>query len=302
MNKQNPDKTIYKKSRNTCPLCGCGLLEQGYSITRYELKYKTDICSGCGFIFMNPAFTDDVISSFYTEEYYSGKADYSYIDERSIKKYSAYVWDRRISVIHRYIKTGSFLDVGSSFGGLLDSAEKYFTPYGIELSEYASTHSALKHGSRIHRGTLDDHPFPGSFFSVITMIELIEHLYDPMKAIRECHRLLTENGLLVIQTANMAGMQAVNAGADYEYYMPGHLSYFTKRSLTLALRNAGFRRIKVFYPVEFGLIPKLLKSRGNFTKISDYRAWFRIARYHMLGKIHWNDFALKSSMVIYAFK
>lgn len=293
---------MFRNRRDECPLCGSSRLEPACRIDKFELKFSTDKCPDCGFIFMNPAFTEEVLNSFYTEEYYTGRADYSYVDERRIKKYSAYVWDRRIEVIHRYVKGGNFLDVGSSFGGLLDSAEKYYTPHGIELSEYSSSYSAQKYGDRIHRGTLDNHPFPESFFSVITMIELIEHLYDPVSAIRQCHSLLEDNGLLLVQTANMDGMQARSAGADYEYFMPGHLSYFSMSNLTAALSRAGFRRIKVFYPVEFGLMPKLLKSRGNFTKLSDYKNWFRIARYHMLGKVHWNNFALKSSMVVFAFK
>ncbi len=251
---------------------------------------------------MNPVFSDDVIKGFYNENYYCGRADYSYIDERSQKKFFSYVWDKRISVIHRYVNRGNFLDVGSSFGGLLESAEKYYTAYGIELSDFSYKHSAERFGSRIHHGTLDDHPFKKSSFSVITMIELIEHLENPVKAIRECHSLLDDNGLLVIQTANMNGSQAKSLGDKYEYFMPGHISYFTMRNLTEALRRTGFRRIMVFYPVEFGLLPKLLKSRGNFRRPSDYINWYRIARYHMLGKIHWNDFAVKSSMVVYAFK
>ena len=73
-------------------------------------------------------------------------------------------------------------------------------------------------------------------------------------------------------------------------------------NLTRALLRAGFSKVKVFYPVEFGLLPKLQKSRGDFTKLSDYKKWYAIAKYHMLGKIHWKNYALKSSMVIYAFK
>ena len=293
---------MFSIKKETCPLCASPRIKHKYSINSYELHFDTDCCMDCGFIFMNPPLTGETIKSFYTEQYYSGKANYSYIDERRIWKFSSYVWDKRINVIHRYIKNGNFLDVGSSFGGLMESAGKYFSPYGIEISDYSASYSREKFGDRIHHGTLEDHPFSRGFFSVITMIELIEHLENPLSAIRECYSLLAEKGLLVIQTANMDGNQAKSLADRYEYFMPGHLSYFTMSSLTAALRKTGFRRIKVFYPVEFGLLPKLLKSRGSFTKLSDYRSWYRIAEYHTLGRVHWRNFALKSSMVIYAFK
>jgi 2-polyprenyl-3-methyl-5-hydroxy-6-metoxy-1,4-benzoquinol methylase len=285
-----------------CPLCGKSDINRKYHISRYKLKFDVDICGGCGFMFMNPLFTDNVIKEFYSEDYFKGRADYSYVDEREIKKYSRYVWDKRIKIIHKYVKSGNFLDVGCSFGGLLESAAEYYTTYGIELSDYAFSHSKKLFGKKIHHGTLNDHKFKNNFFSAITMIELIEHLSDPVLAVNKCYNLLRNDGVLVVQTANMNGEQAKDLGSNYEYFMPGHLSYFTAENLTMLLKAAGFRKIRIYYPVEFGLLPKLLKSRGSFKKFSDYKAWFRISSYHLKSKIHYGNFAMTSSMVIYAVK
>jgi len=293
---------MFKEHKQHCPLCGSIAVNNKYHIDRYRLKFHVDLCRDCGFIFMNPLFTDKVIKDFYSEEYFKGKADYSYIDEREIKKYSQYVWKKRINVIHKYIKNGNFLDVGCSFGGLLECASKYYAAYGIEMSDYAYTHSREIFGDNIHHGTLRDHKFDDNFFSVITMIELIEHLNDPVSAVNECFKLLRRDGVLVVQTANMNGKQAQDLGGNYDYFMPGHLSYFTAENLTMLLKTAGFRKIKIYYPVEFGLVPKLLKSRGSFKKISDYSAWLRISSYHIKSKIHFGNFAMTSSMVIYAVK
>ncbi|HOP61858.1 MAG TPA: class I SAM-dependent methyltransferase [Spirochaetota bacterium] len=293
---------MFRERRKTCPLCGSGEIRKKYLIEKYDLKFNTDICAVCGFIFMNPLFDNETIRNFYSEEYYSGKADYSYIDERNTKKFSDYVWNSRIRFIHKFIESGNFLDVGCSFGGFLEAASRFYTPYGIEMSEFSSSHAGNIFGNTIHTGTLSDHPFDKKSFSVITMIELIEHLEDPAAAVRECFSLLKDGGLLLIQTANMEGKQARDLGKNYEYFMPGHLSYFSKRNLAMLLEKTGFRKIKVYQPVEFGLLPKLLKSRGGFNSISDYSAWLRIAAYHMKSKVHFGDFALTSSMVIYAFR
>lgn len=293
---------MFKEHIQHCPLCGSIAVHNKYHITRYKLEFGVDKCRDCGFIFMNPLFTDDVIEKFYSEDYFKGRADYSYIDEREIKKYSQYVWNRRVKEIHKYVKHGNFLDVGCSFGGLLESASKYYTPYGIELSDYAYTHAKKIFGDKIHHGTLNDHKFENEFFSAITLIELIEHLADPVSAVNECFKLLRRDGVLVVQTANMNGKQAKDLRGNYEYFMPGHLSYFTAENLTMLLKAAGFRKIKIYYPVEFGLLPKLLKSRGSFKKISDYTAWWRISYYHLKSKVHFGKFAMTSSMVIYAVK
>ena len=171
------------------------------------------------------------------------------------------------------VPSGNFLDIGCSFGGLMKAASRYYVPHGIELSPYAGSHAKELFGDRVHIGTLADHTFPERYFSVITMIELLEHLPDPAQALRECYRLLDENGLLVIQTANMDGLQARIYGPGYAYFMPGHISYFSRRNLVMALKGCGFDTIRVFYPVEFGLLPKLKKSRGSFMSIFDYLAW-----------------------------
>ena len=293
---------IFLERTPWCPLCESTKITHKYHIDRYELKFDTDICESCGFIFMNPEFKHSVIKNFYSEDYFTGKADYSYIDERDIKKYSRYVWDKRIQVIRTFIDGGNFLDVGCSFGGFLESAAKYYKPFGVELSDYAYSQISNQLKLNIHHGTLYDHKFKYNSFSVITMIELIEHLADPVYAILECFDLLQDGGVLVIQTANMNAKQARDLGSDYEYFMPGHLTYYTAENLKFLLKKTGFRKIKIYYPVEFGLLPKLLKSRGSFKNISDYKAWLRIISYHLKSKIHFGNFAMTSSMVIYAVK
>ena len=224
---------MFKEKKQNCPLCGSASIKAKYKIDKYDYKFDTDICNNCGFIFMNPQFDDETLKEFYSKEYYSGTANYSYIDEREKKKFFSYVWDSRLKVIKKYSQSGNFLDVGCSFGGFLERASNYFIPFGIELSPYSASFAKKLFGDNIHCGTLKDHPFQYNSFSVITMIELIEHLEDPKKAILECYKLLHERGLLVIQTANMDGNQAKKLGSNYEYFMPGHLSYFSKKNLKL---------------------------------------------------------------------
>ncbi|MDY6935826.1 MAG: class I SAM-dependent methyltransferase [Spirochaetota bacterium] len=296
------DSSIYSQLKDHCPLCGGKEIELKYIIDKYNPFFRVDRCRLCGFIFMNPAFQESIIEDFYSEDYYKCGRDYSYYDERELERYAGYVWEKRIEIIRGHAAKGNLLDIGSAFGGFLKLASQYFSPYGIELSEYAGTYAKGLFGNNIHIGSLYDNPFKEKFFSVITMIELIEHLADPVTAIRECYRLLKGGGLLVIQTANMDGLQARVLGDRYAYYMPVHLSYFTKKNLTSLLKWQGFSRIITFHPVEFGLLPKLLKSRYYFKSYTDYHKWFRISFYHYISKIRYRDSSITSSMVIYAFK
>ncbi len=296
------NKNPFDERLLSCPLCNHRGIRYLHTIRTYAPAFEVDTCTSCGFIFMNPRFRAETVSGFYSEKYYSGRSEYSYHDERTAIKFFAYVWDRRIDIIRRYVKEGNLLDVGCSFGGFLNAASRFFVPHGIEISPFAGRFAKELMGEAIHIGTLEDHPFDHEYFSAITMIELLEHLPDPSAALRECHKLLQRGGLLVVQTANMAGLQAKILGRNYAYYMPGHLSYFTRKNLCAALKGAGFSKIRVYHPVEFGLVPKLKKSRADMSRPLDFLKWVRITAYHYAGKIHFRNLAATSSMVIYAFK
>lgn len=295
-------KAGYDPPRENCPLCASRKIEDHYHITAWRIPFTTSRCADCRFIFMNPPLDDRTIDSLYGEEYYSGEADYSYHDERKKEEFARHLWRARIKKLSRHAPAGNLLDVGASFGGLMAAAREHFTPFGIEKSEFSGQYAGHRFPGQVHLGTLENHPFKPGQFSVITMIELIEHLKDPASALKRCYDLLKPGGILLIQTANMDGLQARLLKETYAYYMPGHLSYFSARNMEKALLEAGFSRVSFFYPVEFGLIPKLRKSRGDFTSYSDYRRWLRIALYHLAGKAHTRYRSLTSSMVLYAWR
>lgn len=296
------DRSLYDPRLDRCPLCGGGDIAGLHTISRYDPPFKVDRCSLCGFIFMNPRFTLRVIENLYTEGYFRGNAAYSYYDEREAGKYARHVWNARLNKIRRFVSSGRLLDVGCSFGGFLEAASMFFDPYGIEPSSYAAEHARRKLGDHVHAGTLEDHPFPDGFFSVITMIEVLEHIADPKRAVQACHSLLAPGGLLLVQTADMDGLQARLLKDRYAYFMPGHLSYFTKQNLTGLLSGAGFSRVLTFRPAEFGLLPKLMKSRSAFSSPLHYLRWIRISLYHLAGKMSVGSFSPTSALVLYALK
>ncbi|TGL90679.1 class I SAM-dependent methyltransferase [Leptospira congkakensis] len=238
----------------------------------------------------------------YTKDYYQGKADYTYIDERDHKKFFQYVWKARIRNIKKFIKTGNFLDIGSSFGGFLESAkEEGFFVQGVEISEYASRY-ANTIGVPTFNGDLIEAKFPDHHFNVVTMIEVIEHIENPNLFFKELVRILKPGGLLLLQTANFDGWQAKTEGPRYHYYMPGHVFYYSDTILKKILTNLGFSHFVSYFGVDFPLYAKLQKSRGSFQNWKDYFQWFRISYYHFKSKWKRNGFPITSSYVLYAFK
>ena len=284
---------------NTCPACGT-VADQRYTIAdRFQSPLVIERCASCGMELL--ASAEQNPNELYGEDYYTGRAEYSYRDERERVRFDRHVWNARLKEIGRFVAPpADFLDVGCAFGGFVECAGEFgYKARGLDVSEFAVRDGRAR-GLDLIRGELKPGVLPEASVDVLTMIEVLEHLPDPVAAFQAMRDLVRPGGLVVIQTANFLGRQARRAGESYHYYLPGHLYYYSTHNLRLLLERFGFSRIKFFRPVEFGLLAKLKKSRGDFRKLSDYRRWWPTARYHWLSHLAWRDFAYTSSMVCYA--
>lgn len=293
-----------------CDLCQSNHFTPLYTIDRYDPPFHITQCQSCDLIFMNPQFTETELQSFYDEGYYKGDNQYSYVDERSIFKGSSFVWKARLRQLMNHLKVypssypQRILDIGCSFGGLLSVAKQMgFEVYGIDVSEYAANYARQSLGeTNIKTGVLKPGDFKPESMDCITMVEVAEHLSNPMETFKESYRLLKPGGILLIQTANMDGWQAKKEGSQYHYFLPGHLYYFSKKTLNRYANKIGFRKTKSFYGCEFGLLPKIQKMRFGFSTIRDYTKLFPMIHYHFKSKFHFADWALTSGYVVYFLK
>ncbi len=281
-----------------CPICGESPRHL-YTIDRFTPAFDIHRCHGCD-LEMQPLIPEQP-EELYDEAYYTGAAEYNYRDERRKTRYDRYVHDARLRNIARFVPApADFTDVGAAFGSFVEAARDFgYRARGLDVSEYAAA-EARKRGLDVVRGELEPGVLPPQSTDVLTMIEVFEHLPDPRAAMLALREIMRPGGLVVIQTANYLGRQARSAGSDYHYYLPGHFFYYNTRNLRRLFAEFGFSRSFVYRPVDFGLLAKLRKSRGDFTKAGDYLRWIKIAWYHLKGKVAFGDFALTSSMVFYA--
>ncbi|MCW7498365.1 class I SAM-dependent methyltransferase [Leptospira levettii] len=285
--------------RKECPLQGECDWKPLYQTKGHYKGLSIVECQTCKLQALSPRPNQKEL---YTKEYYQGRADYSYIDEREQKPFFRFVWKARIQNIKRFCSTGHFLDIGSSFGGFLEVArEEGYSVQGVEISAYAASY-ANEIQIPTFNGNLYEANFPNQSFDVITMIEVIEHIENPLSFFQELNRILKPGGLLLLQTANFEGWQAKTEGSGYHYYMPGHVFYYSDTLLKKILTRLGFGSFVSYFGVDFPLMAKLKKVRGSFQTWKDYLKWFRISYYHFLSKMRRNGLPLTSSYVLYAFK
>jgi O-antigen biosynthesis protein len=143
------------------------------------------------------------------------------------------------------------LDVGCSTGYFAEAlAARGNDVVGIEFDE-TSAQQARARGLEVLTGDLETLDLPGCLgeasFDVVVFADVLEHLRDPLPVLRATHRLLRPNGFVVISLPNIAHGDVRLALLDgrFDYTDTGildntHTKFFTRRSLTRFVRDAGF--------------------------------------------------------------
>ncbi len=83
-------------------------------------------------------------------------------------------------------------------------------------------------------------------FDAIMLINVVEHLWEPVPVLRECNRLLKPGGMLFVNVPSWFGKwfletQAYALGGDTSGEVDDHKMYYGKRDLWPLLVKAGFR-------------------------------------------------------------
>ena len=119
-------------------------------------------------------------------------------------------------------------------------------PHGQEgLCRDASTVTWVK--------SVDEIPL-GTKFDWVFLIEVIEHMLDPVSELKKIRNLMHSGGKLFITTPNARGWRAKKDGFKWrEAQNPTHIFLFTKLSLVQCLFEAGFEKsLRINKSVDYG--------------------------------------------------
>ncbi|HUB76666.1 MAG TPA: class I SAM-dependent methyltransferase [Solirubrobacteraceae bacterium] len=133
------------------------------------------------------------------------------------------------------IAPGRVLDIGCGVGELLSRyAELGWRPCGVEPEQRAAE-LARRRGADVHTGTLDDQPWEPGSFDLVVFSHSLEHIPDPLAALRTARDLLAPGGAIAIHAPNWACWQRrVFRGRWFHLDLPRHRQHFSPRSLAFA--------------------------------------------------------------------
>jgi len=227
-----------------CRICGAKTIEVGSKRGAFkrELFYLRH-CPVCHFSFVSNLWTD--YERIYSKDYYTGKGadplvDYLFELQQPRQAIRLYEWRGILRVVKSLIDISpvtNWLDFGCGNGGLvrycLEREKCHITGFeeGWIKEEVANCGIPLLDSG--HLDALD------ATFDVVTAIEVLEHVTDPLQVLKRIRRLLKPGGLFFCTTGNARPFR--NRLLSWRYVVPEiHVSFFEPETLAHALVLAGF--------------------------------------------------------------
>lgn len=222
-----------------CGLCGA-TPEQADVLFIFDTQSVVR-CRSCGLVYVTPWINDDDLT-YKDAEYFVQKQ--AYLERKD--EMSVYFKDILDHVEGHKHNKGKWLDVGCGVGFLLEMAREHgWDCWGVELSEWAARYAVDELGLRVFRGEIFDAKFSSSHFDVITINHVLEHVPDPLEMLREVHRTIKDDGLLVVGVPNFGSLVARVRGRKWKMLAPSeHRWHFTPATLENALKKGGFTVVK----------------------------------------------------------
>jgi SAM-dependent methyltransferase len=227
-----------------CP--GCGRPTEHAQL--YSIQASTILrCAACGLGRTEaPAFDPE---RYYTDDYFTGQHADGYADYRGAEAVLRREFAGTVEFIRARRDGGRLLEVGCAYGFFLREAMQFFDVTGIELAAEAAAH-ARNSGLNVLTGMADEATLGrlGSFDAIV-MLDVIEHLPDPLDMLRLLGRHLAPGGIMVITTGDFGSLAARLLGKRWRLMTPPqHLWFFTPDSLAGMARSAGLACEHVDHP------------------------------------------------------
>jgi SAM-dependent methyltransferase len=243
-------------------------------------------CSTCSYTFVTNPRTD--FAAIYDDAYYSGSGADPLVDyEREMddpRTVRIYEWQGVVDAVASLTELSPrtrWLDYGGGLGGLVRYVDETIGCDVVGFDEGYGIDRMRDRGiPHVTRAELDERD--GSF-DVVTAIEVIEHLCDPVDMLRDVRRVLAPGGIVFLTTGNAAPHRDDLSRWSYAGVPDVHVGFFEPPTLAAALEAAG---LEVVWP---GFVPgldqviryKVLKTarvhrRNSLERLVPWRSFTRL--------------------------
>jgi SAM-dependent methyltransferase len=235
-----------------CPLCGGSDHAPVCAKRRGAASYSCVRCASCGFYFVNPEPDAAELDAAYDAEYSERHAGVWHGAEDGL--------NRRIIARLRRLGVTALVDLGAGQGRFVRSAlDAGLRASGVEPSRLNCDAALQRYGVSLANASVDRYLREAAAPSpCFTMLNVFEHLPDPVGVLRRLGARLSPGGVLLLVVPNVDFTLALGAlrrplgfrdvfmlesprFSQQGFDPPIHLSSFSARTLERALAGAGLR-------------------------------------------------------------
>ncbi len=232
-----------------CPLCTGQVLQTLPARLRDSETHSVLQCQGCSHIFLDSF--DHINPDFYATGGITKDRPFGSEIEARLRHFD-FENEERLQRIGNLITNKRVLDFGCGAGALLERvASKATVAHGVEpnvqFREYLSSKSLTV--------------FPRAEdieekYDVVLAFHVLEHLKDPVGALRQIKGLLNPGGSIYLEVPNVN--DALRVLYDVEEYgvfhfFKSHLHYFSRQSMQQMLKEAGLSNARIIGHSRFSI-------------------------------------------------
>jgi 2-polyprenyl-3-methyl-5-hydroxy-6-metoxy-1,4-benzoquinol methylase len=237
-----PDPVVLEPA--PCPLgCGAGdlpVLRGRDRLHHLPGEFQIVRCRGCDLMRTDPRPTPESMAFYYPPEYGPWSAPPRRDESAAKRILKVFLWDTRVALVPP-LPPGRLLEVGCGSGSFLDAmARKGWSVEGVESSA-AAAERAGRLGHRIRIGRLESLPETGTPFDLVVGWMVLEHLHDPVGALRKLAAWTRPGGYLALSVPDASSFEFRLFGSRwYALHLPNHLYHFTRATVTRLVEAGGW--------------------------------------------------------------
>lgn len=251
-----------------CPLCGG---TTGTVVSTRDGKTREPLtvvqCGTCGLGHLDPMPTPEALADWYRSRYRQ-----SY--KASVRPRMTHVLRAARLARERWtwamaqpggVQQGRSLDVGASSGEFVHLMRAVgMQAEGLEPHEGYCAHAVEVLGLSMTPGTVPGalSQFPNGSYALVSLFHVLEHLTDPVGALRALARLLSPQGRLLVEVPDASWFSSPD-----NMFFRAHTLYFTAHSLQATVQAAGLEVVASQFG-ETGNLRVLLRSQPTSAPVA----------------------------------
>jgi SAM-dependent methyltransferase/predicted O-methyltransferase YrrM len=254
-------KTGKAGTRAHAPRCWCGAAPTSPFSDDYLF------CDACGTLVLRRPPGAEALrvrndeQDFYGRSYYethlTDRYKYPPLSERARRDIGGRCLHWLRALLKHRLPPATVLELGSAHGGFVGLMRQAgYKAAGLEMSPSVVRMARRAFGVPMLLGPLEDQALEPRSLDVVAMMDVIEHLPDPLGTLRRCLRLLRPDGLFLVQTpgypdGKSLGELRQSGDRFIEQLKPAeHLFLFSERAIRALLERLKIAHV-VFEPAIF---------------------------------------------------